>query len=235
MKFKIFSLYSELFYFQSSRIDKNLKPVKTFPSCSLKFNVDQLKYFQSRKIPLNRLVFAEQVHQDVLKICSNENLNHWIPGADGLVTNIKNIYLCINTADCLPLYFYEPIKKIIGLVHAGWKGTYLQIGVKMVNFMQQHFEADKSKILVAIGPAICYKCYEVSQERYQLFFPDSKSQNRNLDLISLTCKSLIKAGIESKNIEVSNKCTSCHNQKYFSYRHDRFTDKGEMLSVICIN
>ena len=74
----------------------------------------------------------EQVHEAEVASCDHDCAGHWVPGVDGLVTTEKNLFLCVNTADCVPLFFLEPENKIIGIAHAGWKGTLHEIGKKVI-------------------------------------------------------------------------------------------------------
>lgn len=82
---------------------------------------------------------------------------------DGLVTNEKGIVLAAFTADCVPIYFVDPVKEAIGLAHSGWRGTACNMAGKMVERMKLEFGTDPSDLIVAIGPSICQKCYEVDQ------------------------------------------------------------------------
>lgn len=82
---------------------------------------------------------------------------------DGLVTNIPGIALAAFTADCVPIYFVDPLKKAIGLAHSGWRGTAANMAGKMVKRMEAEFGTKPSDLICAIGPSICQKCYEVDE------------------------------------------------------------------------
>lgn len=82
---------------------------------------------------------------------------------DGLVTNTRGIILAAFTADCVPIYFVDPVKKAIGLAHSGWRGTVANMAGKMVERMQTAFGTDPKDLIAAIGPSICQSCYEVDE------------------------------------------------------------------------
>ena len=88
---------------------------------------------------------------------------------DGLVTNEPGIALATFYADCVPLYFADPVKKVIGLAHSGWRGTVGRIGAEMIKKMEQEYGCDRKDIVVAIGPSICKDCYEVSEDVAEQF------------------------------------------------------------------
>lgn len=83
---------------------------------------------------------------------------------DGLITKEKGIALATFYADCVPLYFVDPVQKAIGLAHSGWRGTVRQMGACMVRAMQENFGSRPEDLVAAIGPSICQDCYEVSEE-----------------------------------------------------------------------
>ena len=88
--------------------------------------------------------------------------NGKLEGVDGLVTNIPGICLVTFYADCVPLFFVDPVKKVIGLSHSGWRGTVGKIGRVTVELMQQQYGCEPCDILAAVGPSVCRDCYEVS-------------------------------------------------------------------------
>ena len=130
-------------------------------------------------------------------------------------------------ADCVPLYFVDPVKKAIGLAHSGWRGTVAGMGACMVQFIREHFHSDPKDLIAAIGPSICVDCYEVSEEVAEQFregFPEEVLQpgkadgKYQLDLWKANESILLKAGILPEHLTVTDVCT-CHNPEYlFSHR-----------------
>ena len=147
--------------------------------------------------------------------------------AVGLATNIPGMALVTFYADCVPLYFVDPVKKAIGLAHSGWRGTVAGMGACMVQFMREHFHSDPKDLIAAIGPSICVDCYEVSEEVAEQFregFPEEVLQpgkadgKYQLDLWKANESILLKAGILPEHLTVTDVCT-CHNPEYlFSHR-----------------
>jgi hypothetical protein len=199
--------------------------------------------------PLN-LVVPSQVHGDRVVAVNPEHIGmgaishtSGIGEADGLVTNYPEIPLMTCYADCVPIMFLDPVKKAIGLSHAGWKGTVKRIGSKTVQAMKKHFNSKLGDILVAIAPAIGPCCYRVKDDVFNMFqgsfgnwndFLEPAGDNSwALDLKKANVQDLLEAGIPKENITISEICTSCCNL-LFSYRRDggRTGRQGAVLMLI---
>lgn len=89
--------------------------------------------------------------------------------ADGIFTSLKNYLLCIKTADCIPLLFYDKISKTIGAVHCGWRGTYNGILINAKNMLAGYYNLNLENVIVVIGPGICKNCYTVKEDLYEKF------------------------------------------------------------------
>ncbi|MFT9488213.1 MAG: peptidoglycan editing factor PgeF [Tepidibacillus sp.] len=182
---------------------------------------------------------AEQVHGNNIKVVTLAERGKGrriredaIQDTDGLVTNIPDIVLTVYFADCVPIYFYDPIKQIIGLAHSGWKGTVLKIAEKMIQTFVDSFQSNVNDIQVAIGPAIGQCCYEVNdqvinpmQSSLQFIPPemviDKKNGHFDLDLKKINKEILLEAGILPENIEISSWCTNCNVDLFFSHRKEQ--------------
>lgn len=192
---------------------------------------------------------AEQVHGNDIEIITAEKrgrgrftLEDAIPNVDGILTNNPDILLTSFYADCVPLYFFDPVKKVIGLAHAGWKGTVLKIGEKMIETMNHSFGSNLDDIKVAIGPSIGQCCYEVNDQVIAPlnsainFIPEEaiiykENVHYDLDLKKINEQIIKKAGILPKNIEISSLCTSCNPDIFYSYRKEH-GKTGRMASWI---
>lgn len=179
------------------------------------------------------MVASKQTHTTNIRLVTEADLGNGIIGpsayddVDGLATDIPGIALVTFYADCVPLYFVDPVKKAIGLAHSGWRGTVAGMGACMVQFMREHFHSDPKDLIVAIGPSICVDCYEVSEEVAEQFreeFPEDVLQpgkadgKYQLDLWKANESILLKAGIQMEHLTVTDVCT-CHNPEYlFSHR-----------------
>lgn len=142
---------------------------------------------------------------------------------DGLITNVRGIILATFFADCVPLYFVDPVQKAIGLSHSGWRGTVDKIGLVTINAMCFEYGSNPSDIKCAIGPSICRDCYEVSEDVAMLFNKEAISPKKDngkyqLDLWKSNEIVLLEAGIKKENIQVTDICTCCNKEYLFSHR-----------------
>ena len=146
---------------------------------------------------------------------------------DGLVTNEKGIVLATFYADCVPLYFVDTKRQVIGLAHSGWRGTIGRMGGKMLEAMEKEYGCNKRDILAAIGPSICRDCYEVSgdvagrfrEEFGDLVLREGKEPDKyQLDLWKANEMVLLQAGMLSPQIAVTDICTCCNDRLLFSHR-----------------
>ena len=158
--------------------------------------------------------------------------------ADALVTDLPGVVLTILTADCVPILLYDPVRKVIGAVHAGWRGTQARIVVKTVETMQTHCGSDPHNLIVGIGPAIGGCCYEVGAKvarqfaEYQDALIPKGNEKYQLDTKRINARQLIALGIPSSQIEISPVCTMCDHERFFSYRANQ-TD-GRFMSGIML-
>lgn len=199
------------------------------------------------KVSKDNIIAVKQVHGANIKIIDwdlNWDANNFKKisqiEADGLITNVANIILTTYHADCVPIYFLDKTKKIVGLAHGGWRGTFENISGKMIDIFNDKYSSDKKDILVGIGPSIGPCCYEVGQDLSQKFiqrynkFPNvviNKNNKFFLDLWKINIYQLMEKGISRDNIIVSDICTSCEVDKFYSYRKEKGTNK-RMLAAI---
>ena len=182
---------------------------------------------------LTHLVLSHQTHTDNLKTVTKEHLGTGFTkpsftDIDGLLTNERGIALVTQYADCTPLIFCDPIKKVIATSHSGWRGTVKQIGAKTVDKMVNEFGCNAGDIIAAIGPCICKECYEVDDPVLEAFqktdidldgvFIPTRPGHYKLDLRLANKKILLKAGIKEENIDIADICTSCNSDYLYSHR-----------------
>jgi YfiH family protein len=182
------------------------------------------------KITIDKLIFPEQVHGSNIRIInSHEEVEEEIPGTDGLITQVPNIYISVLTADCVPLLFYDPVNKVIGAAHAGWKGTVKHIARKMVEKFREEFKSNPENILAGIGPSIGPDSYEVGKDVIKevkaKFGVDSgyvlheKDDGKAMfDLWKANRIQMHQMGIPPENIEDSHMCTYTDHEFFFSAR-----------------
>ncbi len=187
-------------------------------------------------VELESLVISRQVHKTNIRIVDEKDCGKGIlyptdyQEIDGLITNRQNITLVTKYADCVPLYFVDPTKKVIGLTHSGWRGTVKKIGKITVEEMKNHFGCNPADIIAVVGPSICVDCFEIGEEVAEEFksaFPDNwkneilfdKENGKSLcDLWAANRTVLNEAGLIPKNIHISGVCTCCNSELLFSHR-----------------
>ncbi|MCD9024419.1 peptidoglycan editing factor PgeF [Cohnella silvisoli] len=195
--------------------------------------------------PFEAFTCAEQVHGNNVYLVTSDDAGRGrfdrlsaIADTDALITNVPGVLLAMYFADCVPLYFYDPVTESIGLAHAGWKGTVSEIAVKTVEKMTAAFGTEPKNLMAAIGPSIGASCYEVDESVLQHVRPlDDKSiiqispssDRAQLDLKHLNRHLMIKAGIMPSRIEMSSWCTGCRTDLLFSHRMENGTT-GRMMS-----
>lgn len=200
------------------------------------------RFCQEIMIEADSLVLARQVHSDHIEIiddshfgCGAYGIDDAIPDTDAMITMSHNVSIGIMTADCVPVMIYDPVKSVIGVAHAGWKGAVLMIAAKTVNKMKEVFGTKTSDCMVAFGASIKACCYEVGEEVILQFddtFGKGKCTKGNkLDLPKAVELQLIDIGIERENILSDNACTACNLGLYYSHRAENGIT-GRMMSVM---
>lgn len=154
---------------------------------------------------------------------------------DALITDNRRLPLAVFTADCLPVFLYDPKNQGIGLVHAGWKGTKEKILTKTVLLMQELFSTRTKDLLVGFGPSIRQCCYAVGREFFDFFSYGLTSRDGQLylDLVGINKKEALDLGVDKTNIFDSSVCTYCNPKEFFSFRREG-PSCGRMMSVIML-
>ncbi len=153
-----------------------------------------------------------------------------IPETDGLVTNQPGVALITLYADCVPVLFYEPQKRVIAVCHCGWKGTVGKIASKMVRIMETEYGCNLNQVCAAIGPSISRNAYEVDLpvlEQFRAAFSfaaqiitPTDDEHGKVDLWEANRLQLLEAGLLDSNIDVSGLCTYQNHHIFFSHRAD---------------
>lgn len=181
------------------------------------------------KLGLSRIVLNRQVHGIngfVIDEKQPSSIDFRAREGDYLITQQPSIGIAVNTADCLPLIFYAPDKKVIASAHAGWRGSVAGIGVVVINRLKKEFGIDPKQLKAWFGPAGKSCCYEVQKDFIapQADLIIERNGRLFFDNMALNYRQLLGAGVLAKNIDQSkNDCTIC-NPKYHSYR--RAEDKS---------
>jgi len=171
--------------------------------------------------PLENLQYMDQIHSNIVNKISCESNPQT---CDALVTNKLNTPLMVMVADCIPILFYDCVKKVIAVAHAGRVGTFEKITINTIEKMEIEYKTNPKDIEVILGPSIQKCCYEVNIEIAQFVkenFGEEFVKNRNIDLQGINKKQLLELGIQEENISISSICTKCSNEPYFSYRNNK--------------
>lgn len=213
------------------------------------------------------MVCSDQTHTDHIRLVTDKDRGKGVVkpkdyrDVDGLITQERGIVLCTFFADCVPLFFVDPVRRAIGLSHSGWRGTVQKIGKKTVEEMGRAFGTKPEDIHAAIGPSICQDCYEVSEDvigEFRRAFPNteedignssSRSESREracslwfrtkpgkyqLDLWEANRQVMLEAGIPAEQIEVADLCTCCNPELLFSHRasHGQRGNLGAFMMLV---
>jgi len=184
-----------------------------------------------------RKIFCQQTHSaNVVAININESRN-LIPNCDGLVTSLKNVSLNIKTADCIPISIRDKNKIVVGIIHAGWRGTKKEISIKAVKLITKKFKISPSDLIIKLGASIDKDSflvrndvYELFKNKYQEFFEKVSDSQWKMDLKGINVHQLVSVGVLLENIKVSQ-ISTFKNKKYPSFRRDG-RSKGFVTSVV---
>lgn len=208
------------------------------------------RFLKASDIESESFVCGKQVHGNYVHIATKEDLRPaYGPGelieADGYVTNEKNVPLAVFTADCVPLIMEDAVSGVVGAIHSGWRSTVADIEGQAVMQMEK-LGAKAENICVAIGPAICGKCFQVGQEVVDgidkllgykddsLYVSDPDNEGKYfLDLRAAIYKRLLQLGVRPENIEISEECTMCLPDKYWSHRYTN-GERGSQANIIML-
>ncbi len=202
-------------------------------------------------MPAERLVLAKQTHTTNVRVVTEADAGKGYDrerdyeDIDGLVTNVPNLPLVTFHADCIPLYFVDPVKRAIGLAHSGWRGTVAKMAAVMVQTMQEQFGSNPADLLAGVGPGICPDCYEVGPEVAEAFTRDwpadvcrkiltAKPNGKyllDLKLANVACMEM--AGIRPENIAIADACTNCNPELLFSHRASQGR-RGTLAAFLCL-
>ncbi|MGQ3684116.1 MAG: peptidoglycan editing factor PgeF [Candidatus Loosdrechtia sp.] len=188
-------------------------------------------------VPLHNFVTAKQVHGSQIRIITRGSRGQGAfdydtatPLTDAMVTDVTNIVLMVLQADCVPVLLFDARRKVIGIIHAGWKGTVKKISKDTILVLKEKFGCLPADILAGIGPSIGPCCYEIGPEIIaeisNVFYLKSKCRNQNtasgknfFDLWKANKMQLMEAGVPEENIETAGICTYCNHHLFFSHRN----------------
>lgn len=238
-------------FYYSKKLAQSLNLVHAFTtkhSGNLAFHVgdDELHVEKNHEVLAKELgynkeslVYMRQIHSDIVHIVTDEDFNS-PPTCDALITNRANTPIMVMVADCSPILFYDEAQKVIAAVHAGRQGAFKNIVKKTVDSFIYDFNSEAKDLHVSVGASIGVCCYEVGREIYdealKLGFEyalDIRDEKYYLNINKILKSQLLTCGVKDENIELSNTCSCCNTNTYFSYRAEQNT--GRFSGVIMLN
>ena len=196
-----------------------------------------------------KIIKPVQKHTNIVKKVDSTNINDNFNNVDGLITNIEGVALVTSLADCQGILLYDHHNKVIGNIHSGWKGTLNRIIVNAIELMIKEYNSKTSDIKVFFFPSILKCCFEVDEDVKNKFlnkFSDIsikkyiiKRKNKEgkqkyfIDTVGINTELLKKMGLLDNNIIISNICTKCNNDIYYSHRANKNID-GRNIALIAI-
>ena len=185
-------------------------------------------------LQVKRLVSGHQIHQDKV-FCVREmpDKDYEINGYDAFITDVPGVALMVQQADCQAVLLHDPVKKAVGIAHAGWRGSVANIIGKTIDAMANSYGSKPDDLRAAISPSLGPCCAEFVNYRTELpeEFHHYQVKENYFDFWALSKDQLCVAGVNAQNVFIANICTVC-NQDYFSYRRDKVT--GRFASIIAI-
>ncbi len=202
-------------------------------------------------VDMDRMAATWQTHTTNVRVITEDDCGKGVlrerdyRDVDGLITNIPGITLVAFFADCVPLYFFDPVHKAIGLSHSGWRGTVARMGQVTLEKMKSEYGTRPDDVTVCIGPSICRDCYEVGEDVIDMFrqsfspdelrlMYDEKADGKyQLDLWQANRTVLEDAGVSPSSIHVTDICTRCNPELIFSHRFQG-DKRGNSAAFLCL-
>lgn len=206
---------------------------------------------ETMDVPCERIVCSDQTHTTNVRVVTEADAGTGIvrpkdyTDVDGLITNVPGITLATFYADCVPLYFVDPVHHAIGLSHSGWRGTVARMGKCTLEAMYREYGTEAADVYCAIGPSICQDCYEVSEDvavQFEEAFFGHESEilinkgngKYQLDLWKANEIVLLEAGVKPEHLAVTDVCTCCNPKLLFSHRASH-GKRGNLGAFLCLN
>lgn len=200
--------------------------------------VNRQRYFDKKDLALHTLVTAKLTHRNKVVVVTEEDNGETKEGCDGLVTNVPGVIIGVTVADCLPLYFWNTQKIVVGIAHAGWRGVRSEITKELISIFINSYACEAGDVCVEIGPHILGCHFEIQNDLVEIFSEYEeciqKVNGRTyLQLQEVVKKQLLSLGVSEQNIQMSSTCTYC-SDNYFSYRRDKPEIIEAMLAYIML-
>lgn len=259
LQFKIFEQFPEICHFSTTRQGGVSKGEYRSLNLGNYSDDDPIKIYENRSILARKfyrkhgdLITPHQTHGAEIIVIDEEFMSlsktdksEKLYGYDACITNIRDIFICVATADCVPILLYDKEKKALAAIHAGWRGTANRIVGKTVARMQEVYQTNPRDIIAAVGPAIGIRDFEVGKEVEALFrkngyklttdvsFKHPDTKKLHIDLKEIHRQALIRLGVPKDQIEKTRYCTYKNRRLFFSARRQS-VHCGRMLTGIML-
>lgn len=206
---------------------------------------NQRRLARALGVRVEDFTYTHQTHTTNVAVVREEDRGKRFMETDGMVTDVPGICLVTFYADCVPLYFVDPVHRAIGLSHSGWRGTVKRMGQVTLERMKEAYGTKPEDVFAAIGPSVCQDCYEVSGDVIEEFrknfsefvwsqlFYEKENGKYQLNLWRANQIVLTEAGVEAQNIAVTNLCTHCNPEILFSHRSTG-VKRGNLSALLAI-
>lgn len=240
IQFEIFKKYRQISCHFSNR--KNGFSKDVYSELNLGMNTGDIPqtvtknreyFYNALNIKSAKIAYPDQVHSASVQTATGPGI---YSRTDALVSNQTGLFLAVQTADCTPLFLFDPRNNVIGVIHAGWRGCVSGIIENTFKKMETEFGSDPKNIVAAAGPCLQPCCFEVREDVFSLFDekflkPHARKEKKILDIPEFINSELSRLGVLSDNFEISSVCTKCDVENYYSYRRDG-NKSGRMMGLI---
>jgi YfiH family protein len=238
--FSIFDKFPDLICVFSTRLGGNSRGMYSGQNLGLRTGDDVVtvsenrrRFWQALGISEEQIAFTDQVHSAEVITVDKPGI---YPRSDALITGQEGLFLTIQTADCLPIFIFDPVNRIVAAIHAGWRGAIAGIVQNTLEMMSGFHGLDPENFFAAIGPGLQKECFEIRPDVSKYFSPQYLLPHTDpgkcfLDLSRYVHDLLTAGGIPGDQVENPEICTMCDHETYYSYRRDR-EKSGRMMGVI---
>ena len=198
---------------EARRVRENLQRIRNVTDCS--------SFIYARQNHSSNLLVLRQYPQ------YDPRVDYPFHGKDGFFTQLPGLLMMIKVADCQAILLYDPIKKVVGVIHAGWRGSVNNIVAKAIQLMVTEYNSSPPDIIAGIGPSLGPCCSEFRNWQQELppNFSRFKVSANHFDFWAITQLQLLESGVMRENIEIAGLCTRCHPEVFYSYRGEGKTGR----------
>ena len=208
------------------------------------------RFCEAAGFEVENIVTSDQTHTTKVRYVTKADCGSGVTrdrdfhDIDGMITDEPGVVLATFYADCVPLYFVDPVHRAIGLSHSGWRGTVHKMGQATLDAMHERFGTEAKDVIAAVGPSICQDCYEVSGDvavEFERAFAGHEHEiliakengKYQLDLWKANEIVLLDAGVLPEHIEITDICTCCNPDLLFSHRASH-GKRGNLGAFLCL-